>query len=137
MMLAGVGLFLSAMAPQNSVWLALGMFCVAAAGLYGFFVSFWALPNSFLSGTVAAAAIGLINSVGNLGGLAGSSVVGQLTESTTASYSGGVLYLAASALLASIFILQVRTNTKSAELALQAANSAAQSDVQPWEEQIP
>jgi ACS family tartrate transporter-like MFS transporter len=64
------------------------------------------LPTSFLSGTTAAASIGLINSVGNLGGFVGPYVVGYLK--TGDSYFTGVLYLSVSALAAACLVLSLR-----------------------------
>ena len=106
--LAGVslGLVLSATLNQ-SVGLAVLMFCVAGAGLYSYLPGFWALPTTFLTGASAAAAVGLINSIGNLGGFAGPYVVGYLTK-TTGSFYAGVIYLSCSALASACLILLVR-----------------------------
>ncbi|MFL6332270.1 MAG: MFS transporter [Pyrinomonadaceae bacterium] len=106
MLIAGVGLLLSVAAKEQTA-LAVAMFCVAAVGLYGYQPGFWSLPTSFLTGTAAAATIGLINSVGNLGGFAGPYVVGYLSR-TTGSLFAGVLYLSLSALLAAALILSLR-----------------------------
>ena len=106
MIAAGVGLLLSLVAQDQTV-LAVLMFCVAGAGMYSYLPGFWALPTSFLTGTAAAASIGLINSIGNLGGFAGNFVVGYLSQATN-SYVGGVLYLATSALVAAVLILALR-----------------------------
>jgi len=106
MIVAGAGLLLSALTQSTPV-LAVSMFCVAAAGLYSFFPSFWALPTSFLSGSAAAAAIGLINSIGNLGGFVGPYVVGYLNTRTN-SFLGGMLYLSFSALVGAGLILTLK-----------------------------
>jgi ACS family tartrate transporter-like MFS transporter len=106
MMIAAVGLFTSALL-QNHAGLALSMFSLAAAGIYGYFAGFWALPGSLLTGAAGAAAIGLINSVGNLGGFVGPSIVGYVKD-RTGSYAGGVFYLSMSAIVASICVLAVR-----------------------------
>jgi sugar phosphate permease len=106
MMTTSLGLLLSVVAG-NYTALAVSMFCLAAAGTAGYLPGFWALPTSFLTGTAAAASIGLINSFGNLGGFVGPYVVGYLSKKT-GSYLGGVLYLSASALLASMLILSLR-----------------------------
>src|SRR3981081_1126603 len=42
---------------------------VAAIGIFGTFAVFWTLPTAWLSGTAAAGAIALINSIGNIAGL--------------------------------------------------------------------
>ena len=110
MMTTSLGLLLSVVAGNYTV-LAVSMFCLAAAGTAGYLPGFWALPTSFLTGTAAAASIGLINSFGNLGGFVGPYVVGYLSKKT-GSYLGGVLYLSASALLASMLILLLRATKR-------------------------
>jgi MFS transporter, ACS family, tartrate transporter len=106
LMVASVGLLLSAL-TQNMPGVAISMFCLAAAGMYGYLPAFWALPTSFLTGTAAAASIGLINSVGNLGGFAGPYAVGYITKRTH-SFTAGVFCLSASALVASVLLLSLR-----------------------------
>jgi ACS family tartrate transporter-like MFS transporter len=110
MLVAGVGLLLS-VAAQEQTALAVAMFCVAAVGLYGYQPGFWSLPTGFLTGTAAAATVGLINSVGNLGGFAGPYVVGHLSR-TTGSLFAGVLYLSLSALAAAALILLLRATKR-------------------------
>jgi nitrate/nitrite transporter NarK len=75
--------------------------------MYGYLGGFWALPTSFLTGTAAAASIGLINSLGNLGGFAGPYIVGYISN-RTGSFLGGLLYLSASAMVAGLMILCLR-----------------------------
>lgn len=104
-MFISVGLGLSVL--SQGVAVPTLMFCVAAIGMYGYLPSFWSIPSSFLAGTAAAAAIGLINSLGNLGGFAGPYIVGYLTTATH-SFAGGVVYLAASAAAAAALVLLVR-----------------------------
>jgi MFS transporter, ACS family, tartrate transporter len=53
---------------------------------------FWTWPTVFLTTSAAATAIGLINSVGNLGGYLGPQIVGQLST-RTGSYSAGLWFL--------------------------------------------
>jgi len=106
MFVAGAGLLLSAI-TQSNVPLAMAMFCIAAAGLYSFFPAFWALPTTFLAGSAAAASIGLINSIGNLGGFVGPYVVGYLNSKTN-SFFGGMVYLSGSAIVAGMLMLTLR-----------------------------
>ncbi|HEY6806357.1 MAG TPA: MFS transporter [Pyrinomonadaceae bacterium] len=110
MIAASIGLVLSVVFGNYAV-LAVAMLCLTGAGNAGYLPGFWALPTSFLTGTTAAAAIGLINSFGNLGGFVGPYVVGYLST-RTGSYYGGVLYLSASALLAAFMILALRATRK-------------------------
>jgi ACS family tartrate transporter-like MFS transporter len=107
------GLFLSAVTLDN-VYLALVFFCVAGAGLYSYLPGFWALPTSFLTEAAAAASIGLINSVGNLGGFAGPYIVGYLNTKTDSFYTG-VIYLSCSALLGAVLILLVKHSPETAD----------------------
>ena len=107
------GLFLSAIAAENVV-LAVAFFCVAGAGLYAYLPGFWAIPAAFLTESAAAAAIGLINSVGNLGGFVGPYIVGYLNNKTNSFYAG-IIYLSCSALIAAFLILMVQHSSKTSE----------------------
>ena len=51
---------------------------VAAMGVFSAIPVFWSLPTTFLSGTAAAGAIALINSLGNLSGFVGPYLVGRV-----------------------------------------------------------
>lgn len=107
------GLFLSAVAADN-VALAVLFFCLAGAGLYSYLPGLWAIPATFLTESAAAAAIGLINSVGNLGGFVGPYVVGYLNNKTNSFYGGGI-YLSCSALAAAILILLIKHSPKTTD----------------------
>lgn len=52
--------------------------CIAQAGMMSMLPVFWTLPTAFLSGTAAAGGIALINSVANIGGFFGATILGQL-----------------------------------------------------------
>ncbi|MEP6904007.1 MAG: MFS transporter, partial [Actinomycetota bacterium] len=104
------GLFLSAIFSENAV-LAIAFFCVAGAGLFGYLPGFWAIPAAFLTESAAAASIGLINSVGNLGGFVGPYIVGYLNNQTNSFYAP-IIYLSCSALLGAILILTVQHSSK-------------------------
>jgi len=105
-----VFLSLSQWAGDN-VALAIAAFSVVAMGLYSYLPSFWSLPTTFLSEAAAAACIGLINSVGNLGGFAGPYAVGFLSNKT-GTYVAGVFYLVGSAALSGLLVLLVRRTRK-------------------------
>ena len=79
------------------------VFLLAGSGLlYAFYPTFWTIPTLVLSESAAAATFGLINSVGQLGGLAGSYGIGFLntrTGSLAASFGFIALVYAASATL--------------------------------------
>ena len=86
--------------------LALAALSLAALGIFGAFGPFWAMPTAFLGGSAAAGGIALINSIGNLGGFVGPSLIGLVHESTQ-SFAGGLLALAASLLVAGLLALCV------------------------------
>jgi len=103
--LCGVALALAVLSGTNLA-LSVALFVVAGGAFYGFQPVFWAVPTRFLSESAAAASIGLINSVGNLGGLVGPMVMGYLA-SRTHSFSAGLLYLVASLFASGILMLAV------------------------------
>jgi ACS family tartrate transporter-like MFS transporter len=92
----------------DHVWLGVAMFSLAGIGISARLPAFWALPASLLGGASAAASIGAINCIGNLGGWAGPYLLGALSTAT-GSYSAGIWYLAAASVLAAVVILLVRT----------------------------
>jgi ACS family tartrate transporter-like MFS transporter len=75
--------------------LTIACFMIAFAGIKSYQPAFWSLPSLFLTDVAAAASIGLINSVGNLGGFLGPTVFGAL-EKSTGSFAGGIYYLCCS-----------------------------------------
>lgn len=77
-----------------------------AIGIWSALGPCWALPMSVLSGPAAAAGLALINSIGNVGGFVGPSLVGYAREVTN-SYAGGLFVVAASLLGAAIVALAI------------------------------
>ena len=75
--------------------LTIGCFMIVAAGIKAYQPAFWSLPSLFLTQSAAAASIGLINSVGNLGGFFGPTILGHV-ERLTGSFDGGIYYLCCS-----------------------------------------
>lgn len=112
-----IGAVALACAPltQGNLTLTVLCFVVGAAGIKAYQPAFWALPSLFLTSTAAAGSIGLINSIGNLGGFLGPRVLGYV-KTHTGSFAGGVYCLAASMMLTAtvIFFLGLgRRETKS------------------------
>jgi ACS family tartrate transporter-like MFS transporter len=84
---------------------------VAAIGIFGTFAVFWTLPTAWLSGTAAAGAIALINSVGNLAGFGGPYLIGWVKEAT-GSTSTGLLVLAVLPLIGGLLVFLGGHETK-------------------------
>lgn len=97
-MAVAVVFFIPTVSLAGSLTLLLVFYSLTAMSLYAWVPSFWALPHLFWSGSLAAAAIGLINSVGNLGGFAGPTIVGLLLTRYN-TYSVAVFFLSISLLL--------------------------------------
>jgi ACS family tartrate transporter-like MFS transporter len=91
---------------------AIGMFCTSAV--------FWTLPTAWLSGTAAAGAIALINSIGNLAGFGGPYSVGWVKDAT-GSTSTGLLVLSLLPLAAGLVVFLGGHDTKAE---LEAAGQA-------------
>jgi ACS family tartrate transporter-like MFS transporter len=89
--------------PTAIVFLLLG-----SGFLYAYYPTFWAIPTIMLSEAAAAATFGLINSIGQLGGLGGNYMIGYLndrTHSLTASFALiGFVYVVAGSLILSLRI---------------------------------
>jgi nitrate/nitrite transporter NarK len=74
-----------------------------------FMPSFWQLPTAMLSESAAAASIGLINSVGGLGGFVGPYFVGYL-RTLTGSFSLSLVFMVAALFLSATLVLALRIN---------------------------
>ena len=96
-LLTAAGLALCA-TPDYGLVAAMMALTLAAAGASAAQASFWSLPSSFLTGAAAAAGIALVNSLGNIAGMASTSLVGWLTDLTGSPSSS--LYLFAALLVA-------------------------------------
>lgn len=99
---AAITLLLLSTAPSPVVSMAL--LCLLAAGVYSSLAPFWAVPNEFLTGYSAAAGIALINSVGNLGGLAGPAAVGFFAQ-RFGRLTAGLSFAAIPLMLAAVLAL--------------------------------
>jgi ACS family tartrate transporter-like MFS transporter len=106
LLLSGVFLF-AAIRTASSVPLSIVFFTLVGAAYYGFHPAFWAVPTEFLSESAAAASIGLINSLGNLGGFVGPMIMGFLVMRTH-SFTAGLSFLVGSFFLATLLMLAVK-----------------------------
>ena len=68
-----LGLALSAVFRNHPI-LAIAFLAIGTLGVIGSMPIFWPVPSTFLAGTAAAAGIGIVNSVGNLGGYVGPNI---------------------------------------------------------------
>jgi ACS family tartrate transporter-like MFS transporter len=104
--LAGVGLLASQYAGAN-VAFGVAMFSIALVGINGRLPAFWPMPAALLGGTSAAAAIGAINCVGNVGGFVGPYIIGFLSTGS-GRYGSGVAFLVGAAFVGAVATLLVR-----------------------------
>jgi ACS family tartrate transporter-like MFS transporter len=98
-----------AVAFQNNLWLGLGLLILSGACTTAFMPSFWQLPTGMLNESAAAASIGLINSVGGLGGFVGPYFVGYL-RTLSGSFSLSLVFMVASLFLSAALVLTLRIN---------------------------
>ena len=74
-LMAAMGWSLTAWSPSPLV--AFGGLCLAQTGMMSMLPVFWTLPTAFLTGAAAAGGIAMINSIGNIGGFLGASILGS------------------------------------------------------------
>jgi ACS family tartrate transporter-like MFS transporter len=91
---------------RHEVPLAIACLLLGSGLLYAYFPVFWSIPTTILSESAAAATFGLINSIGQLGGLTGPYLIGLLndrTHSLAASFAFiALVYVAAGGLVLSL-----------------------------------
>jgi ACS family tartrate transporter-like MFS transporter len=100
------GLILAASFPTSVPMIVLS-FAISQLGQRSVQGVFWAIPPIFLGGTAAAAGIALINSVGNLGGFVGPTVMGTL-RGWSGGYSSGLLVLSAALIIEAILVASLK-----------------------------
>ncbi len=106
MLVGSAGFVVAALAGNHPALVIVALLATGAA-VHSYLPPFWALPTTFLTGTAAAAAIGLINSIGNLGGFLGPYAIGAVTSRTGSSVAG-LLFVAALALAGGLLLLLSR-----------------------------
>jgi MFS family permease len=97
--LAGSGLFADQAVP------AIAFLSLAALGVIAALPLFWPIPTAFLTGTAAAAGVGLVNSIGNLGGYVGPNL--PIWMRAVSSDPSAALYVIAAGLVAGGMIVLV------------------------------
>lgn len=100
-----VALFASGLV-SNPVY-AFAALSFAAVGIYSGLPSFWALVGKGLKGPAAAGTIAVINSIGNLGGFFGPSLIGMAKE-RTGTYTSSLLLIAIFLVAASVLVVWMR-----------------------------
>src|SRR5215469_15249271 len=102
-LLVGASLYGTAIAQRHHLAPAISCLLVGSGLLQAFYPLFWSMPTMILSESAAAASFGLINSIGQLGGLIGPYVIGFLNDRThalTASFGFiALVYVAAASLI--------------------------------------
>jgi MFS family permease len=96
-----IGLVLSGIFASNPV-LAIIFLSIGTLGVIGSMPLFWPLPSAFLAGTAAAAGIGIVNSVGNLGGYFGPNI--PIWAKLFPSDRSAALYIIAGILMIGAFL---------------------------------
>jgi predicted MFS family arabinose efflux permease len=110
LLLGGVAIGVASFATEN-LPITIICFCLAGIGLHAYLPVFWTWPSAFMTAAMAATAVGLINSVGNLGGYFGPQVVGQMRKQS-GSYVPGLRFLAVCILISGLLALLLKLPEK-------------------------
>ena len=78
--------------------------CLFGGTLFAYLPVFWTHPSIRLTASSAAFAIGLINSIGNLGGYVGPKIVGML-KTSSGKYESSLWFMAACVFAAALLAL--------------------------------
>jgi ACS family tartrate transporter-like MFS transporter len=88
-------------------FLVVTFFCLAGFSAQAYLPAFWTVPSTLLTKSGAAVAIGLVNSVGSLGGMAGPYMFGYL-RTATGEFSTGLWCLVGCLLVAGVLATRIR-----------------------------
>jgi MFS transporter, ACS family, tartrate transporter len=106
MFLSGIALAFAILSGHRLASVIL-FYCLAAGASQAYLPAFWTLPTAYFGKAAAATAIGLINSIGSLGGFAGPYLFGYLRTST-GSFEAGLWCLVACSLLAGLLATRIK-----------------------------
>lgn len=107
-LLGAIGLTFSSLNEGSTVAMMFWI-CIAISGTLALIPTYISLPGAIFSGTAAAAGIAIVNSVGNLAGFFGPTVLGWLNDLTGSSGTGLLILAGFLALCAPlIFILPAK-----------------------------
>jgi ACS family tartrate transporter-like MFS transporter len=105
------GLALMLLGTTRSPFFSMALLALVIVGIYSFLGPFWSLPSEFLTGFSAASGIAFINSVGNLGGIAGPWAIGAISQ-TKWGVAGGFAAVGVSLLAGAVLVLLLPKNTR-------------------------
>jgi ACS family tartrate transporter-like MFS transporter len=105
-LVAAAGMAIAANGGSSAMMAIVGL-SLTAFGVSAAKPPLWTLPTKFFAGTGAAASIGLINSLGTLGGFAGPYMIGSTVKSNT-DFSVGLYWVGGSLVVSAITIIVLR-----------------------------
>lgn len=105
-LIGAIGMAVTARAG-SSAFLAITGLSLTAFGVSAAKPPLWSLPTTFFAGTAAAASIGLINSLGTLGGFAGPYMIGS-TNGTGGSFTRGLYLVGGTLIVSAVTIIIMR-----------------------------
>jgi Sugar phosphate permease len=105
-LVAACGMIVAARAG-SSAFLAIAGLSLTAFGVSAAKPPLWSLPTTFFVGTAAAASIGLINSLGTLGGFAGPYMIGS-TNGTSGDFTRGLYLVGGTLIVSAVTIVILR-----------------------------
>lgn len=122
----GAVAYLALSAGIHSFSLTLLLLTLGTGLIFAYLPTFWSIPTMILTESAAAACFGLINSIGQAGGIVGPYVVGHLNEKTGNVFSAfgfiGACYLIAGTILS---LVRMKDPTLEQPALLQPAEAAA------------
>ena len=105
-LIGAVGMAVAARAG-GSAFLAIAGLSLTAFGVSAAKPPLWCLPTTFFAGTAAAASIGLINSLGTLGGFAGPYMIGS-TNGVNGNFTRGLYLVGGTLVVSAVTIVVMR-----------------------------
>jgi MFS transporter, ACS family, tartrate transporter len=105
-LIGAIGMAVAARAGSSAL-LAIAGLSLTAFGVSAAKPPLWSLPTTFFAGTAAAASIGLINSLGTLGGFVGPYMIGS-TNGTRGNFTPGLYLVGGTLIVSAVTIVIMR-----------------------------
>jgi ACS family tartrate transporter-like MFS transporter len=105
-LIGAIGMAVAARAG-SSAFLAIAGLSLTAFGVSAAKPPLWCLPTTFFAGTAAAASIGLINSLGTMGGFVGPYMIGS-SSGTSGNFTRGLYLVGGTLIVSAVTIVLMR-----------------------------
>lgn len=112
LILGGIVLACSSFVTSEQRWLVVALYALATACQLSFFSPYWTINSIMLPPAAIGAGYGIINGIGNLGGMLGPYIGGWLQDATGGNLFASTIFFGSSVIIAGLMALALTSRVK-------------------------